>query len=69
MVGGGGEGPFCFSHRTLSEAEAAQVEVLSELVKANANVNKEDNEGRTALFYAVKRRKNDPVLCVRGLLF
>ena len=53
----------------LSEAQSGEVEVVMELVDANASVNKEDNEGRTALFYAVKRRKNDPVSFVRVLHF
>ena len=66
---GEGEGPLCFSRRTLSEAREGEVEVVTELLKANANVNKEDNYGTMALFQAVKHRKNDPVLCVRGLHF
>ena len=51
---GGGEGPLCFSRRTLSEAIEGEVEVVKVLLKANASVKKEDKEGKTALFYAVK---------------
>ena len=72
MEGGGRRRRFfLFSPRFLSEAVSGKVETVKALLAAGANVNQGDEEGRTALMAAVKKRKtsrqkNDPVLCVRG---
>ena len=71
---GGRRGSFLSSHRFLSEAVTGKVECVKALVAANATVDKEDEEGWTALMVAVKKwktscRENGPVICVRELYF
>ena len=66
-------GSFLFSPRFLSEATDGPLEIVEVLLAAGADVNKEYENGRTVLWWAVKKRKtsrqkNDPVLCVRGSL-
>ena len=53
----GGEDLF-FSLRFLFEAARGDVEFVKTLVKANATVDKEDNQENTALYYAVKKMEN-----------
>ena len=49
---------FLFSHRFLSEALYGRVEGVKALVEAKADVDKEDECGRTALLLAVKKMEN-----------
>ena len=50
---------FCrLPHRFLSEVRNGKVELVKDLIKAKANVDKLDNLGWTALTRAVKKMEN-----------